>query len=126
MTSPERARALSIELPLVQGAGSGRETPPKLEGILKVGVRRYLHLEVDLLVRRLARGENPDPVGPEYQAYRLQASRRLRSGDLHYLDHPVIGLLFLATRYQPPAPAGPADASSAAPRSVSPPPAEAE
>ena len=32
-------------------------------------------------------------------AYRMSASRRMRPGELHYLDHPLFGLLVLVTRY---------------------------
>ena len=35
--------------------------------------------------------------------FRMHASRRMRSGELHYLDHPLFGLLALVTPYVPPA-----------------------
>ena len=40
-----------------------------------------------------------------YHVYRMQQSRRMRSGELHYLDHPVFGLVVKVTPYEPPAPA---------------------
>jgi hypothetical protein len=40
---------------------------------------------------------------PEYawrHAVLLQQSRRMRGGELHYIDHPMLGLLIKVTRYQ--------------------------
>ena len=42
-------------------------------------------------------------------------SRRMRSDEVHYVDHPAFGVLALATAYQPPAPEEPAVAPSAVP-----------
>ncbi|MEW8346746.1 MAG: CsiV family protein, partial [Candidatus Thiodiazotropha taylori] len=36
--------------------------------------------------------------------YRMQEKRRMRSGKLHYLDHPVLGVFAIANRYEMPAP----------------------
>ena len=33
-------------------------------------------------------------------SYAFQQQRRMRSGELHYLDHPVIGLLVKVTPYE--------------------------
>ncbi len=110
MTSPDKAQLLYLELPQ-------KNAPAKIEGTVKIGVKRYLHLETDLLLRRL---EKTDPAGgrqtgmlrfgPYYQPYRLQSLRRMRSGKLHYLDHPLIGVLFIAEKYTPPAPPEPVEA----------------
>lgn len=109
MTSPDRAQLLYLELPQ-------KNAPAKIEGTVKIGVKRYLHLETDLILRRL---EKTDPAseqqtgmmrfGPSYQSYRLRSLRRMRSGKLHYLDHPLIGVLFLATKYTPPKPPEPVE-----------------
>lgn len=44
---------------------------------------------------------------PQYRVYRMQQSRRMRSNELHYLDHPVFGMAVKVTPYelpeQPPA-----------------------
>lgn len=39
----------------------------------------------------------PENIGPPL-AYRLTSSRRMRPGELHYLDHPLFGLLVRVTR----------------------------
>lgn len=41
---------------------------------------------------------------PQYRVYRLQQSRRMRSNELHYLDHPVFGMAIKVTPYELPEP----------------------
>ncbi|MCU7796038.1 MAG: peptidoglycan binding protein CsiV [Candidatus Thiodiazotropha sp. (ex Myrtea spinifera)] len=110
IVNPEQAQQLYISLPPDNGKETGPMNPPKLEGTLKIGVKRYLHLETDLLLHL---PHNPETVtasddtlfmGPHFQSYRLQAQRRMRSGKLHYLDHPVLGVLVQAEKYVPPEP----------------------
>ncbi len=43
---------------------------------------------------------SPGTVGPE--AFRIQGRLRLRSGEIHYLDHPMVSMLILFTPYAPP------------------------
>ncbi|MFW6190988.1 MAG: CsiV family protein [Thiohalospira sp.] len=80
---------------------------PVIDGTLRLVVSRYLHAEVDLLYR----DPSPDPrtrtyrrpgllvpPGAERQlpaGFRLQTSRRMRSGEIHYIDHPRFGILVL-------------------------------
>ena len=55
-----------------------------LDGTIKVSVRRYLHVDLDLLLK-------------SGKGYRLQAKRRMRSREIHYIDHPKMGVLVLIT-----------------------------
>lgn len=64
---------------------------PGLSGTLTLILSRYLHIETDLLYR-----EGPD------RAYPMQQSRRMRSDELHYLDHPVIGMAIEVRRANTP------------------------
>jgi hypothetical protein len=71
-------------------------------GSLRLHVSRFLHLGVDLEFRAqaFADGGAADTLGfaelvPLGTAYRMVAQRRARSGELHYVDHPMFGLLFL-------------------------------
>jgi len=50
---------------------------------------------------------------PRYRVYRMQQSRRMRSNELHYLDHPVLGMIIRATPYELPKGETPADANPA-------------
>lgn len=59
---------------------------PLLDGTLTLTRSRYLHMAVDLIYT--------DPrTGTPLQ---LKESRRMRSGELHYLDHPRFGVLVQA------------------------------
>ena len=78
-------------------------------GTVQLHLSRFLHVTVDLLYRS-------PPVPPPLQGapvvdgvlselklplrYALRIQRRVRSGDIHYLDHPAIGLLVIV-RPQP-------------------------
>ena len=64
--------------------------PPKLDGTIRVYLARYLHANVDLVYHR------PGVETP----FRLATSRRMRSGELHYLDHPVFGVLIKVIPYE--------------------------
>ena len=88
-------------------------TPSILEGILRVTLARYLHLEAELSLREKQpelSGENPfeildtntsAPVTEKQGIIHLkQQRRRIRSKELHYLDHPVLGILLLITPYE--------------------------
>lgn len=63
----------------------------RLEGLVRLTRGRFLHLDTDLLLR--------DPNSS--QPYRVQLNRRMRSNELHYLDHPKLGIIFRATRLRP-------------------------
>ena len=117
--SREQAELLYIRTPrpvtdTLMSAQSLLEEPPKLEGVLRVSVNRYLHVDVDLLRHERAAPDQsfvepqlasafPIPV-PRYNSYRMQAHRRMRSGELHYLDHPLMGVLVQITPYELPQP----------------------
>jgi hypothetical protein len=105
VVDPQQAQSLYLYLPPESGE-PGPTNPPKLEGTLKFGVKRYLHMQTDLLLRLPITAEDGEDyfMGSAYRSYRMQTSRRMRSGKLHYLDHPVLGVLVQAERYEPPAP----------------------
>lgn len=60
----------------------------EIAGTLLLTRARFLHIWADLVYAK------PDGQG---QIYRMQDHRRMRSGELHYLDHPMFGLLILCT-----------------------------
>jgi hypothetical protein len=83
----------------------------RLEGLVQVSRGRFLHLDVDLLLRPV------DGSGP----FRVRLNRRMRSGELHYLDHPRVGILVQAERYRPePEPAPAEDAPVGEPKPTPP------
>jgi hypothetical protein len=105
----EAPPAEAVETPATEElADTGVEGPPApfIDGTIKLIRKRFLHVEADFLYRapyiddpanRLTREQWP-------QAFRLTESRRMRSRELHYLDHPMFGILIIATPYEPPEP----------------------
>ncbi|MDH5599931.1 MAG: peptidoglycan binding protein CsiV, partial [Gammaproteobacteria bacterium] len=109
------------EIPVVPDVenNSATETQPavstssELEGILRVTLARYLHLEAELSLRDKlpeTTSDNPfevlDRDTPENKMEKQgiihlkQQRRRIRSTELHYLDHPVLGVLLLITPHE--------------------------
>ncbi len=96
------------------------EQGPGIEGSIRLYLRRYLHLEADLLYENkalIAETDVPQSTGAKLESspfvaqqapvfrFRLQQQRRLRSGELHYLDHPLFGLMVKVTPFElPPEP----------------------
>ncbi|MET0090835.1 MAG: CsiV family protein [Candidatus Thiodiazotropha sp.] len=99
--APEQAEPVYFSLASDDGSGL-----PKLEGRVSFGLKRYLHMEADILLRLPAEYEAGAQQGltypPAYQGYRMQETRRMRSGQLNYLDHPVLGIIAVAERYEIP------------------------
>ena len=86
-----------------------RSSTVGVEGSIRLTRGRYLHLDVDLLLRNV--------TGSGYMnVHRLTEKRRMRSKELHYFDHPRFGMLAQITPYQPPAaPTGADSATSSSP-----------
>jgi len=61
-----------------------------VNGVIRLDRGRFIHLHTDLLLTR------PDGV------FRVREHARARSGETHYVDHPKLGILFRADRYQDP------------------------
>ena len=80
----------------------------ELEGMIKVILSRYLHVDADIVFSPQM-AEEPqsfyslDMLDDTAQpvVYRMQQTRRrMRSRELHYLDNPALGLLVLITPYE--------------------------
>ena len=75
-----------------------------IEGSIRLVLGRYLHLDVDLF-QMSARGAGgavySDDAG-SVPVYELKEQRRIRSGELHYFDHPRFGMIAQVTPYAAP------------------------
>ncbi len=89
-----------------------RPAGQELYGTLRLIRSRYLHLEADLRYQPQAVAESwaasLPASGPLYQ---LTERRRMRSGELHYLDHPALGVVAQVRRWEPAAKELPHDGS---------------
>lgn len=103
----------------------------EINGSLLLTRARYLHAWVDLVFTQpaaMVSGADADISDDGLVHFRMQQHRRMRSGELHYIDHPLFGMLIMVTPYTPPKSAptaskaptapGPADTNSATPPSA--------
>ena len=93
-----------------------KTTPSILEGILRVTLARYLHLEAELTYKnKMPEIENSDntflvldnesersELDKQSVIHFKQKRRRIRSTELHYLDHPALGILIRIMPYEKP------------------------
>lgn len=113
-----------MDVPLPDNVNSKTGPPnPRFVGTITLSVERYLHLAANLLYRQSVTRhlaipvsdldlwyDRPyptlsEPQGPAYRleswqamrGFQLRESRRMRSGEIHYLDHPFMGLVVMIT-----------------------------
>jgi len=83
----------------------------RLSGLIRISRGRYLHLDTDLVL--LDRNSS--------RPYRIKLHRRMRSDELHYVDHPKLGILIRARPQRSAAPSNDAGgASSGEPKPAAP------
>jgi hypothetical protein len=78
-------------LPMLIQTGAKSGDRWRIEGTIAVTVARYLHADVELRYLVDATAPNDPTAPPTY--LEMREDRRLRSGELHYLDHPRFGVL---------------------------------
>lgn len=73
----------------------------ELDGTINIVIGRYIHLYTDLVYRlprsnptELRDALNRDQILVDYA---IKSHRRMRSRELHYIDHPLVGILIEAT-----------------------------
>lgn len=76
---------------------------PKLSGTLKFYKSRYAHVRLNLELERkipaqvreeFANNQSIDlEMLPEFWRFQLEEARKVKSGELHYFDHPIFGAL---------------------------------
>lgn len=122
---PMQSRGRSPAILITGGDAYGSHF--ELEGTIKLSVERYLHIDTDLWLHRfepnfgqtstfqvpelptntgtdIMLGDSYSPfsliIDEPYNVARtvtLRQSRRMRSGEIHYLDHPLFGVIVLVT-----------------------------
>lgn len=107
-----KEQALPVRIHAVEAAPDGAAPGlPRLDGTLRLILARYLHLEADLRYRSATAAANSDSLFASFNdaeveepLYRLNETRRMRSREVHYLDHPMFGIVAMVTPYELPAP----------------------
>lgn len=91
---------------IIQPGDNTAVKAPLLDGVVKVELGRYLHIYFDLKYQRnLAPEQGVIDSSKNYKDikfYPVQTHRRMRSKEIHYIDHPLIGILVLATPFELP------------------------
>ena len=88
---------MAIEIPV-----SSRPTSTdsnNIHGTIKIVLARYLHIYADLIYQKPRKGDDAawqDNASEQYEVFPVEFHRRMRSNELHYLDHPLIGILVKA------------------------------
>ena len=105
-----------IQMPFIRiDGGNSYGSRHELEGYLRISAQRFLHVDADLWWNEFnpAGSDNSSddtesysvaPGLPRYEIgrnFELKESRRMRSGEVHYLDSPVLGMLIRVTPTSP-------------------------
>ncbi len=105
----------SLELQLLEQQDTQRHDGLyEFEGKITIALSRYLHTYTDLILRRPRLSVDPVLSNAAQDAYvaanvadtrilnnhRIKEHRRMRSKNLHYLDHPEFAMLILITPYE--------------------------
>ncbi|MEA3413176.1 MAG: CsiV family protein [Pseudomonadota bacterium] len=98
--------ALPLDDPLTETRLPRDAVLEQYDGTVKLGKGRYLHIETDLIYRQPETVSVHDATTGvetsrrELQQYPVKDHRRMRSGELHYIDHPLLGILVKVTRLE--------------------------
>ena len=77
-----------------------QKTESNIEGSIKLILGRYLHIHTDLLYKRLKNTYRPNSPALHsniFDEFKIKSQRRMRSKELHYIDHPLLGILVLVS-----------------------------
>ncbi|MBN2864488.1 MAG: hypothetical protein JXK16_00630 [Thiotrichales bacterium] len=121
--SPDKGYKILFHKAWSQDTGSDLEMPTviiesaegssQLSGTIKLYKSRFAHVDFDLRLDRripdriktefLAQQKfSPEDIAPETWQFELKESRKIRPNQLHYIDHPLFGII-VQLRYNGPA-----------------------
>ncbi len=92
-------------LPVLVRQQVGRQ---QLEGTITLHRGKYLHLNLDIqlseqdLLTNRGHTETDNPTFLSPTLYRLKQTRRIKSGEINYFDHPRFGVICLVTEIDAP------------------------
>jgi|GEM_PF-846941 len=78
--------------------------PWLLDGFFKVHLDHYLYITADLNIVSEAMNSNSDKITKPQKAFKainFSQNRRVISGEVHYFDHPYIGMVVQIRRFDP-------------------------
>jgi hypothetical protein len=105
----------SVAYPIETEIESGKRN--SVQGWVRLIRERFLHLDIDLFLMANP-GHAAGATTARIPLYQLDEKRRIRSGELHYFDHPRFGIIARVTPYQ--ASESPAESPAETPEADSP------
>ncbi|NNG11631.1 MAG: hypothetical protein HKM88_00120 [Halobacteria archaeon] len=91
-------RRNSVAYPVETEIENGKRN--SVQGRVRLIRERFLHLDVELFLMAI-RGQASTLVDSRIPLFELNEKRRIRSGELHYFDHPRFGMIARITPYRP-------------------------
>ena len=91
--------AINIPIDSRPASASQHRDANNIHGSIKVVLGRYLHIYTDMIYQQPRKDAAPawdGQVSRQYREYPINFHRRMRSKELHYLDHPLVGILVMA------------------------------
>ena len=73
-------------------------TAASINGHVRLIMSRYLHFEVNLKYSKALQPSDLDEINNS--VYPVVAERRMRSREMHYIDHPLVGIIVHTTPYK--------------------------
>lgn len=98
----ERAIRLRGRETVKSGDATSSAEHPELDGDLRLRFGRGVEVHADALLRVAQTDRGGRPAGE--QRFRLNSKRVLSTGELHYLDHPALGVLVRVDPVETPSP----------------------
>jgi len=71
-----------------------------IKGNVKLIMSRYLHFNINLQYIRPQNSQNNEIPEAQNMVLPVVNERRMRSREVHYIDHPLVGVVVLATPYK--------------------------
>lgn len=81
----EQQKSLPVRVQAGNIINTEIDSQTQLDGTLTLNLNRYIHVATDLQLL------NETPNGT--QRFHIKESRRMRSNDIHYVDHPAFGMI---------------------------------
>jgi len=101
--APEKAVASDLQNPIINTNILNNpmdnitiDVPTYIQGRVKLIMSRYLHFEVNLNYFKM----NNDVEEPGYRSFPVVSERRMRSREIHYIDHPMVGIIVYALPFK--------------------------
>ena len=93
----------------ISNPSDNHENRSSINGTVTLILSRYLHFNTDLIYSQLKENEShminvgssseAASSAAAYSLYSIKSERRMRSRETHYIDHPLVGILVLATPF---------------------------